>query len=127
MLNSDILFLFYVSIPNLAIIDAYTDGNLCYVGEGISTSIFIWLGADDFIIGTYCLFVFIFPLRKFIKMERQISNTETSSSQQGVKDVIIERTALETVVKKIVLYSSIAIISTIILIPVSVAFKKGAC
>ena len=34
-------------------------------------SIFIWYGASDFIIGGYCLFSFILPFRKYIKLEQE--------------------------------------------------------
>ena len=75
-------------------------GCIAYVGK----SIFIWFGASDFIIGGYCLFAFILPFRHYIKLEKE-------QQGQGIQTNNY-RESLSSIARRIVIFSSIMIVTT---------------
>ena len=65
---------------------------------------------NDFVIGFYSFCAFIIPLRKFIKIE------ETESKDSTITDIA----------KRVTIYSSIAILSTIMIIITTFIFTETA-
>ena len=81
----------------------------------IGKSIFIWLGASEFIIGGYCLFAFILPFRHYIKLERE----------QGAQ-INNHRESLSSMAKRIVIFSSIMIFTTMICTIMAATFPNAS-
>ena len=94
MVASDIFFMFFVIFGAMHFEGIWT-GITC-IEININPIIFMWLGFSDFVIGTYCLFVFVLPLRKYIKLERTTSNSNE----------------LATIAKKITIFSSLMLITS---------------
>eukprot|EP01084_Bolivina_argentea_P058170 106223_1 len=109
MIFSDVLYLLY-AISGLPTLIVSQENTICKPSH-ISKSLFIWFGINDFIIGLYCLFVFIMPLRKYIALEdTETNNTTTHNKNQS---------ELKPLVTKIMIFSSIALISTMIVTLIS--------
>eukprot|EP01084_Bolivina_argentea_P036570 67633_1 len=64
----------------------------------------MWQIIADFVIGVYCLVVFVFPLRKLL------INTEQNENNASSKSTI----------KKVIIYSLIAIITSLLLYPIQI-------
>ena len=74
-------------------------------GPDVDKSIFYWFGVSDTVIGVYFLVLFIGPLRQIAKMEPEIS----------------------IYIKKIIWFSSIMMITTIIVTVIVAAYPHHAC
>merc|ERR1712087_195111 len=66
--------------------------------EHVSMTIYVWLAINDFVIGTFCLAVFVVPLVKLIRVEANC--------------VLVKDTAFRDLTIKIVFWTVIAIAST---------------
>lgn len=66
-------------------------------------SMYIWFAGSDFIIGGYCLFAFILPLRKAIKLEQKSDESESENPA-----------SFSSIAKRISLWSTIMLCSTMI-------------
>ena len=110
---TDGLLIFYPlsGIPNVD--GVYTD-NIDFCISSYDKSIVIWFGASDFIIGGYCLFAFILPFRKYTKLEQQISQ------------INIDRESLSLTARRITVYSTIMIVTTMICTIVVAIFSHTA-
>ena len=100
---TDAIFMAYPlsGIPNITAI--WNENGGCVTGSDIS--MYVWFAASDFIIGGYCLFAFIFPLRKQIKLEQKSISESEPGSESGT---------FSTIAKRITLWSTIMLISTMI-------------
>ena len=114
----------------------YSENN-CFVTY-INPMLILWILLSDIIIGTYSLSVFVIPLRKHIQYERQISpsprrkgsaNDENNNPEQGhnrnnkSNAIIHDQKSLEQLVIKILIYSTLMIISTIIVATAAYIFN----
>ena len=114
MICGDILYVIYASLP-FTPIKGKTDGILCGINH-VPQIIIIGYGLLDFIIGLYCLIVFVLPLRKILKIEQQTTS--------NIK--LTDQLSLNMIVKKILIYSSTSLISTMIFVLISMKFNQAA-
>lgn len=91
----DILLFGYISSPLLAIQTGYIDGQC--VTQSLTPIVLLWLAFNDLFIGIYSLFAFILPLRRLI----------LNNNKENVQD-------LTDLIKRIVVYSIIALFITIL-------------
>ena len=116
LVMTDALFILYPlsGIPRFSA--TYNTEKYCV--SDADTSIFIWFGASDLIIGLYFLIVFIYPLRKYIKLEQQSQNENAA--------VYKERMSLSQIATRIMIYSSIMLITTIICTMIAAIYNQSA-
>eukprot|EP01084_Bolivina_argentea_P248025 414888_1 len=108
MVLSDLLLIIFVMAAprEIGIDSTYSDQGRCIADVHIS--VYIWFGVSDFVIATYCLIAFIFPLRKYMKItdeNRDIINNLSGSP------------------KRIIIYSSIMLISTMLITIITAAVE----
>eukprot|EP01084_Bolivina_argentea_P001226 2255_1 len=98
MLSVDLFLTAFVWAPQSQIISHYSASGTCdFV---FSLIIPILYAISDLIIGSYCLFIFVIPLRKYIAIERE--NCDSSD--------------LAMIVKRVMIWSSFSLISTMLAI-----------
>ena len=104
MVGTDILFMIYVmsGIPRFDAI--WSEHGHCITDADIS--IHIWFVGSDFVIGLYFLIVFIYPLRKYMKIEQE--------HQQENKSVYKYRVSLANIARRIIIFSTLMLATTII-------------
>lgn len=108
MISSDILFIFAV-ISGAIYFESEWTGIVC-IELNISIICFIWLGISDFVIGLYCLFAFVLPLRKYIKLEQKTN---------GPNDLAV-------LARKILIFSGLMLISTMVITTLAAIFNSIA-
>ena len=114
--SSDALFMIFVlsgiltGIPN---VQSIYIGGQCLPNTDIS--IYIWFGCADFIIGLYFLFVFVIPLRKYIKVEQEQAANQSETERTA-------RESLSSICRRIVLFSTIMLVTTIVCLLYHVLF-----
>eukprot|EP01083_Nonionella_stella_P026622 73324_1 len=99
---TDVLFVIYVS-SGIPTIISTQNGVVCELID-VSFLVYIWFGINDFVIGMYCLLAFIFPLKKYLLLERQ-DVTPTASPNTIDSE-------LRHLVNRIMIFSGIALVST---------------
>eukprot|EP00483_Globobulimina_turgida_P001937 UN01939 len=122
MIMSDVLYILYI-LSGIPIIISAQNEVLCALTE-VSLSVYIWFAMNDFVIGCYCLFAFIVPLRKYVLLEGD------GEEYTVTKDAEIQKTnnnsELKTLITRIMIYSSIALVSTMITTVVSSIVHESA-
>ena len=123
MISNDILFVLYASSPLLTV-EAEEHGMVCIVNITLNmTILLIWFGLSDLIINIYCLIVFVLPLRKIIELEKTTSNMSNMSNITPNQNA---QFSLNVIIKKIIIFSTIALTSTIIFTLISMNVNKAA-
>ena len=115
MVMTDALFMLYIisGIPKIASI--YDKDENCM--PLIDKSVYIWFGLSDLVIGVYFLIIFIYPLRKYVEMESDHDQTTFNQSDDS----------LSKIAKRIMKFSSIMIITTLIATIIVVIYSPLAC
>ena len=113
LIISDLLLIISIA-SDVAYIEATVTEDLICIGNG-PTWIYIWYGINDLIIGIYCLLAFILPLMNYVKLENELNLSNRSLNfndiQIGTKKIA---SSVKSIVQKIIIYNSIALISTMI-------------
>eukprot|EP01083_Nonionella_stella_P033010 90370_1 len=106
---SDLLWIVYIlsGIPN---IKAEQASVLCKA-TSVPLYLYIWFAMNDFVIGLYCLLAFVLPLRKYVWLEQQ-------QKQQKSTD-------LRCITLRIMVYSSIALFSTMMFTVIASAVNES--
>jgi len=128
LLVSDVLFVL-AGMIGIPAIDGYTNGEVCFVGPGTSIVIFVWFAVNDVVIGVYCMLVFVLPLRKLIKVERELERVSSSVeyyTHNNGKHEIAQKRSMESVARRILIFSAIALMTSVMSVPLSAKFKQAA-
>eukprot|EP01083_Nonionella_stella_P033009 90369_1 len=106
---SDLLWIIYI-VSGIPTIKAEQTNVLCYA-TNVPLRIYIWFAMNDFVIGLYCLLAFVLPLRKYVWLEQQ-------QKQQKSTD-------LRCITLRIMVYSSIALFSTMMFTVIASAVNES--
>ena len=106
---SDVLFVVFAYSKFGYVAANYLNGQ-CVPDLGLP--IYIWWGTSDCIIGLYFLIAFVLPLRKYIAIEQE-QYTDKTKVQRAAQE------SLSSLCRKIVIFSSIMLITTILCMIIS--------
>lgn len=116
LMISDILLILFTPVNILAFGKMRYIENICTWTSDISWDsiafVNTWTVISDFIISLYCLFVFILPLRKLVSFE---------------KDQKAQNSNIQKMVLRVMIYSSIMLLTTMVLYGVFLAHFSVGC
>ena len=119
LILSDVLYLIY-SVSGIPIFDSVHHDASCKIIH-VTLSLYIWFAMNDFVIGLYCLFAFILPLRKYIKLANKSNSMHIDVNNNKINDP-----NLRSIATRIMVYSSIALISTMTVTVITAVIKESA-
>eukprot|EP01083_Nonionella_stella_P142963 443367_1 len=120
MTLSDVLWIVYI-LSGIPTITAVQKSVLCTMGD-CPLHVYIWFAMNDFVIGIYCVLAFIMPLRKYVWLEE----SEMDNSNTDIKQVQTQHAELRSLAIRIMLYSSVALVSTMIITAIASVVSESS-